>query len=220
MVYADATSATVTPVVLGAAAFGGLTPVMALASGNPVVSFQSLSDLTGNNPDTNNEIFQAGSSFALPLVRVQCSTPGLAIPDNDPGGIVDTLVVSDTGLLLDLNVSVDVPNTFAGDLVFTLTHQETATTMTLVDRPGSPPGGGCSGDDYDVTLDDEAANPAENQCVTPGPVAIEGTFTPNGLLAEFDGEDLADNWDLTVSDLAAGDTGTLMEWCLISTTEP
>ncbi len=220
VVYADAGAGTVTPVVLGAASFGGLLPVMAIASGDPLVAFQSLSDLAGNNADGNQEIFQAGAAFAVPLIGVQCSSPGLAIPDDDAGGVTDTLTVAATGSLLDLNVSIDATHSFVGDLVFTLVHQDTGTSVTLLDRPGSPPGAGCSGDDLDVTLDDEAALTVESQCVTPGPTAIDGIFTPTGVLAGLDSEDLAGDWDLTVTDLAAGDTGTLVEWCLISTTQP
>ncbi len=220
VLHADANTATLTPVVLGASALGGLFPVTALASGNPLVALQSSSDLAGNNPDANDEIFQAGAAFAIPLIGVQCSTPGVAIPDNVPACVTDTLVVAATGSLLDLDVSVDATHSFAGDLVFTLVHQDTGTSVTLIDRPGSPPGAGCSGDDLDVTLDDEAALAVESQCVTPGPIAVDGTFTPNGVLAGFDTEDLAGNWDLTVADLAAGDVGTLVEWCLISTTQP
>lgn len=220
VVYADVGAGTVTPVVLGALSFGGLLPAVGVASGSPVVAFQSLSDLAGNNADANQEIFQAGAAFAVPVIGVQCSSPGLAIPDNDPGGVTDTLTVAAVGNLLDLDVSVEVTHGFVGDLVVTLVHQDTGTSVTLIDRPGSPPGAGCSGDDLDVTLDDEAALAVENQCVTPGPIAVDGTFVPNGVLAGFDTEDLAGNWDLTVADLGAGDAGTLVEWCLISTTQP
>ncbi len=220
VLHVDANTATLTPVVLQATSISGLFPVTALVSGNPLVAFGSATDLAGNNADTNDEIFQAGAAFAVPVVGIQCSNPGLAIPDNTPAGVTDTLTAGATGTLLDLNVSVDATHSFAGDLVFTLVHQDTGTSVTLIDRPGSPPGAGCSGDDLDVTLDDEAALAVENQCVTPGPIAIDGTFTPGGVLAGFDTEDLAGNWDLTVADLAAGDTGTLVEWCLISTTQP
>ncbi len=217
---ADANTATITPVVSLATAFGGLFPVAAENSGNPLAAFQAPNDLTGNNPDTNDEIFQAGAAFAVPLVGVSCSTPGVAIPDNNPGGVTDTMTVAAIGKLLDLNVSVDMTHTFVGDLVFTLVHQDTGTSVTLIDRPGSLPGAGCSGDDIDATVDDEASLAVEAQCVTPGPIAIDGTFTPNGVLAGFDTENLSGDWDLTVADLAAGDTGTLVEWCLISVTEP
>ena len=217
---ADANTATLAPVVLGSAALGGLFPRMAQRSGAPVVAFQAASDLAANNPDTNSEIFQAGGAFAVPLVQVRCSTPGAAIPDNDPGGVVDTLVVGATGTLLDLDVSVTATHSWVGDLAITLTHQDTGTSVTLLDRPGSPPGAGCSGDDLDVTLDDEAASPAEGQCAAPGPTAIDGTFTPSGVLAGFDSEDLVGGWDLTVTDLRAGDTGSLVQWCLIATTQP
>ena len=139
---------------------------------------------------------------------MQCSTPGTAIPDNNPVAFPDTLTIGAGGSLLDLNVSVEATHSFVGDLVFTLVHQATGTSVTLIDRPGSPPGGGCSGDDVNAVLDDEAALAVEAQCVTPGPVAVSGTFAPNSVLAGFDTESLVGDWDLTVSDLAGADTGT------------
>ncbi|MCP4001401.1 MAG: hypothetical protein GY727_10870, partial [Gammaproteobacteria bacterium] len=54
-----------------------------------------------------------------------CSSPNLAIPD--AASVTDTLVVSDSGSLTDLNVSVDVTHSYVGDLIFTLTHVDTST---------------------------------------------------------------------------------------------
>ena len=44
---------------------------------------------------------------------------------------------------------------------------------------------------YDVALDDEAATNVDDDCVTPGPVAIEGSFQPDRSLVVFDGEDIS-----------------------------
>jgi subtilisin-like proprotein convertase family protein len=139
----------------------------------------------------------------------------LSIPDNVPGGVNDSVTVATTGALTDLNVSLNVTHTFVGDLAFTLTHVDTGTSARFVDRPGVPVLGqfGCSGNDIDATLDDEAASPVESECA-PSVPTISGSFVPNVLLAAFDGEDLSGTWQLNVSDNAGQDLGTLNEWCL------
>ncbi|MBE7528546.1 MAG: hypothetical protein HND44_23745 [Chloroflexi bacterium] len=143
-----------------------------------------------------------------------CSAPALAIPDNNPAGITDSLSISDIGEISDLNVYLDVSHTWVGDLIFTLTHQETSTSVTFVDRPGVPASTfGCSGNDINATLDDEASSPVEDECAASTPT-IQGSFTPNNPLSAFDTEDLSGTWILTASDNVGGDTGTVNEWCV------
>ncbi|MBX3059022.1 MAG: carboxypeptidase regulatory-like domain-containing protein [Anaerolineae bacterium] len=158
---------------------------------------------------------------APPPTATYCSTPALAIPDNNPAGVTDSLSISDIGEISDLNVYLDVSHTWVGDLIFTLTHQETGTSVTFVDRPGVPASTfGCSGDNIDATLDDEASSPVENECAAATPT-IQGSFTPNNPLSAFDTEDLNGTWILTASDLAGGDTGTVNEWCVdVVTVDP
>ena len=97
---------------------------------------------------------------------------------------------------------------------------DTGTTVTFYDRPGVPASTfGCSGNDIDATLDDEAATPVENECGA-GVPAIAGSFIPNNALAAFDGEDVAGTWRITAYDLAGGDTGTLNTWCVDAATTP
>lgn len=146
-----------------------------------------------------------------------CSTPNGPIPDFDdvPGVVTDTITIAGTGLITDLNVSISASHTWVGDLRFILTHEDTGTSVTLIDRPGVPHNSfGCNADDIGAILDDEASTPVEDECDHSGPAAIAGTFTPQEPLAAFDGEDLAGQWHLTVSDLQAADTGTLVQWCL------
>ncbi|MBM3695316.1 MAG: hypothetical protein FJW79_05220 [Actinobacteria bacterium] len=142
------------------------------------------------------------------------SGPTLPIPDNSPTGVSDDIVVSDTGVIADLDVAVVIAHTWIGDLQVTLTHVETGTAVVIIDRPGRPASTfGCAGDNIDAVLDDEAIAPVETQCTAPPP-AISGTFTPENLLSAFDGETLAGTWRLTVTDNASGDTGTLTGWRL------
>ena len=149
---------------------------------------------------------------------LQCSSPNLAIPDNNPAGVTNDLVIANGGTIDDLNVSVGMTHSWVGDVVFTLQHVDTGTTVTFYDRPGVPASTfGCSGDNVDATLDDEAGTLVENECGA-GVPAIDGTFIPNNLLAAFDGEDRAGTWRITASDLASGDTGTLNTWCVAAST--
>ncbi len=148
-----------------------------------------------------------------------CSTPNLAIPDNDPSGITPFQVVPDSYLIGDLAVWVDVTHTFVGDLIFILQHADTATTVTFIDRPGVPASTfGCSGDDLDAEIDDEATSPVEDECAAAVPT-IQGLFIGGdpanaSLMAAFDGEDVSGEWILGVSDNAGGDVGVLNQWCL------
>lgn len=148
-----------------------------------------------------------------------CLAPAIAIPDNNPAGVSSEFTLNNTTQINDLNVTVLVNHTWVGDLILDLTHVESGTTVRFVDRPGrTTTGFGCSGDNIDATLDDEAALPVENQCQPTTPT-IQGTFIPNNPLAAFDGETVAGTWRLTAIDAAAGASGQLVEWCLGLTEE-
>jgi subtilisin-like proprotein convertase family protein len=159
----------------------------------------------------------ASTVFTFSTGILYCSSPNLAIPDNNPTGVSNVLAVAATGEIADLDVQIVMePNhTWIGDTIFTLGHG--ATTVTLIDRPGrTTTGFGCSADMDDVTLDDEAATPIETPpgCTTTSTV-LTGSFSPNALLSGFDGQDINGNWTLTASDVVGGDTGTIASWCLI-----
>jgi hypothetical protein len=213
-----ATPRTLLAVVSGAPNVINGFPAVTLAGNQTVVAFQSDGDYSGNNPDGNLEIWTVGSAVDPPGVAILCSTPNLAIPDRNSQGVTDVIKVPTSGSLVDLDVSVLVEHSFVGDLRVELRHLDTGTTANIIARPGRPPGAGCAGDDCDATLDDEAASTVERECVTPGPVAIQGNFRPNQVLSRFDGEDMFGDWQLRVSDRARANTGTFVEWCLIPST--
>jgi hypothetical protein len=161
----------------------------------------------------NSAVFNFTTALAL------CRTPSTPILD-PPNILTDTLVVTTPGQLLDLDVSIDAAHTWVGDLIFTLKHVNSGTSIRLIDRPGrpdiNPPSNdfGCSNDNIRATLNDGAAAPVEDQCALPVPT-IEGNFSPNQALSAFNGKSLNGTWQLIVTDTSEGDTGTLSEWCLI-----
>ncbi len=161
----------------------------------------------------------ASATFSFTTANVICFVSGEAIPDNSAAGLDSGGNLASTGTLTDLDVSLNVTHTWVGDLIATLTHEDTGTTAVFYDRPGVPASTfGCSGNDIDATFDDEAATPVEDECQNLP--AIGGTFSPSNPLSVFDGEDLAGTWTLNISDNAGADTGQLNEWCLLPATAP
>lgn len=131
-----------------------------------------------------------------------------------------TIVISEDRQIADLNVYINMTHTYAGDVSVALTSPS-GTTVMLIERPGSTApyttlgngasgNYGCSGNNIDVTLDDEGTSPVENSC---GPVS--GTLTPNNPLSTFDGESSLGTWTLTTYDsYGTIDGGTLNNWSL------
>ncbi|MCA9985764.1 MAG: hypothetical protein KDE59_15770 [Anaerolineales bacterium] len=135
----------------------------------------------------------------------------------DGGTATSSLTISDARSINDLNVLLDVAHTWVGDLTFTLTHQNTGTSVTFVDRPGVPASTyGCSGNDIDARLDDEAGTPVETTCGA-GTPTINGNFSPNNALSAFDGESVNGTWVLTVTDSVTPDGGAVNQWCVEAT---
>ncbi len=154
-----------------------------------------------------------------------CRSPNLAIPDNSPDGIGDALILTDSFLVHDLDLWARVDHTWVGDLKLQLTYfgLEGATSV-LLDRPGFPAvGTGCGDDNLRLKLDDAASTPVESGCsntqVAGAPAYAVSTARPGdppgNLLASFAGLPMGADWTLQVMDLAAQDTGTLVEWCLL-----
>ncbi|MCS5635254.1 MAG: proprotein convertase P-domain-containing protein [Myxococcota bacterium] len=157
---------------------------------------------------------------SCPLAAVSQSYCGssplsLPIPDDDPLGVADSRNLAENALISDLNVSVRITHGWVGDLGVRLQHVDTGTVVDLIDQPGVPASSfGCSGDDMDATLDDEATASAEDACAGSTP-ALGGELFPNATLTAFDGENLAGTWTLTAVDSSGAVSGTLEEWCLI-----
>ncbi len=152
----------------------------------------------------------------------QCNNlipPAADIPDNDPVGLSDTMTIASGGVLTDLDISINTTHTYVGDLIFTLSKVTPATSSIVIDRPGRVASGfGCSGNNIVTTLDDAGLSPVENECAAAVPTIGAGPFTPNNPLSIFNALNSTGDWVLNVTDNAGVDTGTLDQWCLITTT--
>ncbi len=114
-----------------------------------------------------------------------CSTPALAITDNNT--VSDVLEVVVPGTVSDIAVYVDITHSWRGDLQATLISPSGVEVM-LHDRAGS------SADDLFGWYPSE--------------------LVPVGDLSVLTGEEMLGSWTLAITDNASGDSGVLNEWCL------
>jgi subtilisin-like proprotein convertase family protein len=99
---------------------------------------------------------------------------------------------------------VGIDHSWVGDLTMTL-RSPSGTTVTLFNRPG---GVNNSGNNFCKTVfDDSAVNSIQNVAV--GAAPYTGTFKPASPLSAFNGENMAGNWTLHVTDNVTIDTGSV-----------
>jgi subtilisin-like proprotein convertase family protein len=127
--------------------------------------------------------------------------------------------VGDSFTVLDLEVQVTITHTWVGDLCVTLSKDgggEVTLIQRMFDAVLGCDGGccGCSANNLNVTLDDDAGSSINDQCAD----NLVGTFTPDpDSLAGFIGGGSAGNWTINVADNAGADLGTLNSWGLVMT---
>lgn len=158
---------------------------------------------------------RTATATATQGVAVYCSylEEPLPIPDADELGVFDAITISGAGTVDELRLSLDIGHTWVGDVVVRLTHLDSLSTVTLIDRPGIPATStGCGGDDIVCELSDEAAIAAEATC-SDAP-ALGGSLRPLEPLANLRSLPRAGLWVLELADLASLDTGELRGWCL------
>jgi|GEM_PF-1226301 len=147
---------------------------------------------------------------------------GFVIPDNDPGGASSSIVITDSGQIEDLDLVLsDINHTWLGDVIITLTHEDSNTSWNITNRAGQLEGGDENfGFDIDLdgsyTIDDESTSGSfHDQISFEGGLLPPGDYNSLGSLSNFDGLDVAGTWTLLISDNAAGDTGELGSWSLL-----
>jgi subtilisin-like proprotein convertase family protein len=116
-----------------------------------------------------------------------------------------TSQLSFTGLnsVTDVDVTFNITHSFDGDLdVYLISPQ--GTQVELFSGVG-----GQFNNFTDTTLDQDAET-----SIADGTAPFNGTFSPEGLLSDFNGENPNGNWRLLIRDTADGDEGTLNSWSL------
>ena len=156
-----------------------------LSCGDPIPLQLTLSYKDGGTPAQS--VVDLVLTTGVPTTVSESVSPGLAIPDNNAGGIWSSLVISGTGASVSagFNVDVNISHSWSGDLLVGL-QSPSGTLVTLRQYEGG-------------SLDDVVGN-------------YPGTMTPYQSLSAFYGEPLDGTWQLHVSDGAAQDLGTLNSW--------
>jgi len=191
-------------------------------TGNDALFGEAGNDTLNGETGTDTVTGGLGTDTCFGETKATCELPGsfgfesgavhLAVSTTDDA--ISVISVEGPGVITDLDVGVLITHTYVGDLRVTLTHVDTGTVVTIIDRPGAPTTTfGCSGDNINATLDDEASLPVEGQCRAATPT-ISGLVKPNNPLSAFDGEGLGGTWRLTVTDWATLDHGFLEAWSL------
>ena len=180
--------------------------------------------------------------YKIPMGTVSASSPtftyngpAVAIPDNLPAGVNIPLTVSGlnngiadidfringTASSFDpLSTGVGLNHAAIGNLQFKLTSPAGITT-TIMERGGGD--ATCTANNlHQMVLDDEAALGLQCPAGDTNGGPLSGVFKPRNILAAnplatFDGEVANGVWMLNVSDLAAGNTGSLRSFSLIIT---
>ncbi len=191
-------------------------------AGNDSLFGEAGNDTLNGDTGTDTVTGGLGTDTCYGETKATCELPGsfnfesgtvhLAVSTTDDA--ISVISVGGSGTIIDLDVGIEITHTYVGDLEVVLTHVDTGTVVTIIDNPGRPATTfGCSGNNIDATLDDEASLPVENQCLAATPT-ISGSVRPNNPLSAFDGEDLGGTWRLTVYDEATLDHGFLESWSL------
>jgi subtilisin-like proprotein convertase family protein len=155
------------------------------------------------------------------------SGSGFSIPDNNPTGAFSDIVVADNFLINDITVGLSsLTHTWIGDLIATLTHTDTNTTVDLFNRVGKPTTfyGDNSKLNGSYNFNDAftgdlwtVASSGDSSFTIPS-----GDYFPTGagssakvpMLTTISGLSSSGTWRLKISDNVGGDPGTLGSWSL------
>ncbi len=127
------------------------------------------------------------------------------LPDNNPAGVSSSIVVADTDIISDVNLTFNITHPFDDDIDMNLTSP---TSIALLSDIGS------TGNDFiDTTLDDEAPSPIPDSS---SEAPFTDVYQPEGGPALFalDGFGANGTYTLHVADDKTNDTGTFDSWSL------
>lgn len=175
-----------------------------------------------------------GSTGSAQALTMNYSGSGFSIPDNNATGVSSDIVVSDNLNISDITVTLNNLNhTFIGDLVATLTNVTTNTTVSLFNRVGRVGSKGSDSSNLGGTYSFNSAFTGNLWTTAAALNGIQnipsGNYFPTGAnsaaiaspsLTAFNGGLSQGIWQLTISDNAGLDTGSLDSWNLSVTGQP
>ncbi len=171
------------------------------ANGTLTVGEPGLQGWTVFRDDNNNGVIDNFGPSTINATAVPVSLPDLVTTST-------TLNVSGlTGSVTDLNFNFSITHTYDGDLQAFLTSP-TGTKITLFANVG-----GAGMNFTNTILDDQAV-----VLIGAGSAPFTGSFQPQGLLSNFNGQTPNGTWTFTITDIGPGDFGTIDNWSLNFTT--
>jgi subtilisin-like proprotein convertase family protein len=200
-----------------------------------MVEYDQLSASLGGDQAPNNDsglppskpaapaVIPPAPTGCTPITTTFSNNTPVPIPDNNLAGVTSTINVAGAGVSLwDVNVTVNIPHTFPGDLDITLTSPS-GTTVTLTTDNGGTNDNVFAGTTFDDQADPNSQIPyAGNPNITTdhayANLTVATPLTPEEPLGAFTGQNPNGDWTLKVSDDAGIDTGTLNNWSLEITT--
>ena len=170
--------------------------VLQVALGHQItVTYQDADDGTGN-PATSEDT-------AVISNVIQFDSIDIPVQIGDNASFTSVIPIALTGTVGDLDLQLDITHTWDADLDATLTSPS-GTVVQLFDGVGG------DGDNFENTYFDDEATTSIND----GSAPFAGDYQPDDSFANFDTESITGDWILTITDSAAGDTGTLNAWSL------
>jgi subtilisin-like proprotein convertase family protein len=176
----------------------------------------------------------APAGSGAPVTYTKGIAGGLAIPDNNLGGVMSVLAIADDLQIADLDFRVDsLTHTWTGDLTVGLRGPEGNGT-DLIWRRGEFVGEGDGDNFVNTVIDDSAVADLNQSPASAAPFTgswkpafngqMWGTFgnphlgpDPVGQLSRFNGTSTQGAWTVVLTDQISGDTGKLNSWSLIVT---
>ena len=141
-------------------------------------------------------------------------------PDNPN---ITEIFVNEHGEILSFDIVslFDFNHTWAGDLIIRLTHIDTGTSVTLLDRPGIPESTFGDSADFAGNYDWQDGGFIYDADIYGSTVPTDVIMGPvNGALSDFAGEDKFGTWSMTIEDHDDSEYGTLEGWGLTITLVP
>ncbi|MGK7953188.1 MAG: hypothetical protein AB4368_31480 [Xenococcaceae cyanobacterium] len=158
---------------------------------------------------------------SLPAQAISFSYSGNSITNIDSPGASDTITVTDTGIIEELFVDVELenkdgqPELFWTDLDISLSHDGTTVSLNNGVSRSTPPSGVSLGI-FNVSFSDTAASH-----LSPNGGNAMGPFSPEKplLFNAFAGAELSGDWELMINDsVFGGNQDNLVSWSISGTT--
>lgn len=184
---------------------GGIYYVGVSGFGNetylPLVPASGQSQSTGNY-DLRLDVALIGDADIT--VENFFGAPGVTVPDQSV--LIDSIVVSDSREVRDVNVTVNINHDFVSDLSVSVVGPQGQEVQLFN-------GIGASADDVTAAVFDDAAS-RSILSATAADAPFTGSWRPQGDLSVFNQNPAAGVWQLVIRDTKGNDIGSLLGWSL------